>query len=134
MLDNGMYYICSPLSAKTEEGIRQNMMKARRYMELIHNRFGCRTVAPHAYLPELLDDNNPKERSLGLQFGLTLLSWCRGMIVCGSQISSGMKAEIQKAREMQISLFLLLVEEDQCYLVSFKEELSYEMQIPQKNI
>lgn len=134
MLEKGMYYICSPLSAATPEGIRENMLKARCYMELINRRFSCRAIAPHAYLPELLDDENPRERKLGIEFGLTLLSWCRGMIVCGSKISSGMKTEIQKALEMQIPVFVLLEEAGQCHLVSFREECAYEMQIPQKSI
>lgn len=107
MLKKGMYYICSPLSAPTGEGIRRNMLRARGYMELVTRQFGCRAVAPHAYLPELLDDRNPRERELGLQFGMALLDLCDGIIVCGEEISSGMRKEIRTAREKQLPVYFL---------------------------
>ena len=31
MFGTGLYYICSPLSAPTREGIRKNMLEARNY-------------------------------------------------------------------------------------------------------
>ena len=61
MLKKGMYYICSPLSASTKEEIQKNMLQARHYMESISQSFSCRAIAPHAYLPELLDDQSQRE-------------------------------------------------------------------------
>ena len=95
MLKKGMYYICSPLSASTKEEIQKNMLQARHYMESISQSFSCRAIAPHAYLPELLDDQSQRERSLGLAIGQVLLSWCDGFIVCGDVISSGMNQDIE---------------------------------------
>lgn len=57
-----MVYICSPLRASTEEGIKRNMEKAKDYMDFVSKRYGCRAVAPHAYLPQFLDDYTPEER------------------------------------------------------------------------
>ena len=70
MNKNDIVYICSPLSASTKEGIRQNMEKAAHYARLVSGTFGCRAIAPHSFLPEYLDDNIPEEREAGLAFGL----------------------------------------------------------------
>lgn len=86
-------YICSPLSAKTKEEIRENMHRARFYMKLFADAYGYRTYAPHAYLPELLDDKNKKERDIALSFDLDLLKLCQIVIICGEKISEGMQQE-----------------------------------------
>lgn len=62
-------YICSPLSADTNEGIAQNMQAARAYMFYAMKRMGMNASAPHAYLPMILCDNIPSDRALALQFG-----------------------------------------------------------------
>lgn len=90
-------YICSPLSAKTKEEIQENMYRARFYMKLFTDAYGYRTYAPHAYLPELLDDKNKKERDIALSFGLDLLKLCQIVIICGEKISEGMQREIALA-------------------------------------
>lgn len=87
-------YISSPLSAPTQEGIRSNMLLAREHMEAIAKRYGYRTYAPHAYLPEFLDDHQPEERALALSFSMELLKCCQILIVCGNRISKGMCGEI----------------------------------------
>ena len=88
--ENDMVYICSPLSAPTANEIRANMELARSYMQLVSKVFRCRAVAPHAYLPELLDDRVLWVRELGI---------------------SGMQAEIVKARELGIPVYALLKED-----------------------
>ena len=65
-------YVCSPLSAPTRAEIMVNAQRARTYMTMCEREFGCRAVAPHAYLPYLLDDSNPEERALALSFGDSL--------------------------------------------------------------
>lgn len=47
-------YVCSPLSAPTRAEIMVNAQRARTYMAMCEREFGCRAVAPHAYLPYLL--------------------------------------------------------------------------------
>ncbi|MDD6484024.1 MAG: DUF4406 domain-containing protein [Clostridiales bacterium] len=94
-------YVCSPLHAADEKGIRENMMSARAICRYINDYFSSyRAYAPHAWLPEMLDDNNECERQLGLSFGLELLLLCDIVYVCGDRISEGMKQEIKLAKEM----------------------------------
>ena len=99
-----LVYICSPLSADTIEGVRLNMLKAREQMEVVSEIYNCRAIAPHAILPEYLDDHNPEERALGLKFGLDLLKICKLMVVCGDVISDGMRREIEVAKELGIDI------------------------------
>lgn len=73
------------------------MFRARFYMKLFADAYGYRTYAPHAYLPELLDDKNKKERDIALSFGLDLLKLCQIVIICGEKISEGMQREIALA-------------------------------------
>ena len=99
-------YICSPLSAPTRKGIEDNMAKAGEYMEAISAGLNCRAVAPHAFLPAFLDDNDPVERKIGLEFGLRYLCTCDALIVCGDRITGGMSAEIAKAIELGIPVYI----------------------------
>lgn len=74
-----MTYVCSPLSAPSRAERLANAAKATTYMIWAEKEFGGRAVAPHAYLPYLLDDSVPEQRALALDFGLKLL---------GTEISS----------------------------------------------
>lgn len=95
-------YVCSPLSAPTRAEMLANAAKASTYMMKAEQEFGNRAVAPHAYLPFLLDDTVPEERALPLEFGQKLLAMCTRLVVYGDRISSGMSAEIMKAEELGI--------------------------------
>lgn len=135
MRENDMIYICSPLSAPTKEGIRQNMEKAAHYARIASERFGCRAMAPHSFLPEYLDDNIPEEREIGLAFGLSVLRMSKAIIVCGSRISNGMQGEIKLAEELNIPAYALIeyAEEVVIEKITQKEEPD-EVQVCKRNI
>lgn len=99
-----LVYICSPLGADTPEKVRLNMLKAREQMEVVSEVYNCRAIAPHAILPEYLDEQSPEERALGLKFGLDLLKICKLMVVCGDVISDGMRHEIETAEKLGIDI------------------------------
>ena len=99
-------YVCSPLSAPSPEGIEANMRKARQYMQETAAHYGCRAIAPHAYLPQLLNDCIPAERALALSFGRSLLSACDGIVLCGNTISKGMAQEIAYAASMGMPVLI----------------------------
>ena len=84
-------YICSPFSGDVEG----NVANARRRFAVDK---GYIPIAPHLLFPQFLDDNNPAERELGLFFGNALMSKCAEVWVFGSRISSGMEAEIERAK------------------------------------
>ena len=62
---------------------------------------GYMPVASHLLYPQMLDDNNPAERDLGLLFGLALLATCQE-IWCFGSISPGMQQEIEEAKRLNI--------------------------------
>ncbi len=135
MKKSDIVYICSPLSAPTEEGIRQNMEKAAHYARLVSGTFGCRAIAPHSFLPESLDDNIPEEREAGLAFGLSVLKLSKAVIVCGSRISSGMRGEIKMAGELHIPAYALLEYVGGIAVVKImQEERTDEMQVCKGNL
>ena len=105
-------YVASPLAASTEEGIIANMLSARDKCKTLNGLYMSRGIkfwAPHAYLPEFLNDNIPAERELGLSFGLKMLEMSEAVLVCGNRISSGMRGEIIKAAKYGT---IIICEED----------------------
>ena len=97
-----MFYIASPLGAKgkdAKEKIKENMKNAKRYAKEITELTGVKTIAPHSFLPEYLDDTIPEQRALGLHLGIEILKACDAIVVCGERISPGMEAEIKLAQK-----------------------------------
>ena len=99
-------YICSPLSAPTQEEILDNMQEAQEMMQKVSMELHCDAVAPHAYLPYLLDNRSPQERAMGLRFGMDLLELCDVLVICNNQVSAGMASEISRAEELNIPIFV----------------------------
>ena len=91
-------YICAPLSGN----VRENLKNARRYAEYAL-RCGTAPVVPHFYAL-CLNDNNPKDRSMGMRAGQSLLWFCDELWVFGDVISKGMQAEIDFCKTMNIRI------------------------------
>jgi len=94
-----LVYICSPYSGNVESNIKS----ARRYSRFAVE-MGYIPFTPHLLYPQFLDDDNPAERSLGLLFGNVLMSKCAEIWVFGSYISSGMNAEIERAKRKKYTI------------------------------
>lgn len=88
-----LVYVCSPYSGDIEA----NTEAARRYCRFAVEK-GYIPVAPHLLYPQFLDDTDTDERNLGLFFGNVLMGKCHEVWVFGSRISSGMEAEITRAK------------------------------------
>ena len=86
-------YICSPYAGDVEV----NVENARKYSRLAVEG-GDIPSEPQLLFPQFLRDENPKERQLGLVFGNALMSKCSEVWVFGEYISSGMEAEIRRAK------------------------------------
>lgn len=90
-------YICSPLKADDPKQYLQNLYAARAYMYYVKTQIGYLARAPHGYLPLLLDDFDPRQRSLALQFGKALLEASDVVLICGNRLSKGMESELKCA-------------------------------------
>ena len=73
------------------------MEAAKRYSRYAVDA-GYIPIAPHLLFPQFLNDDDPEERRLGLFFGNAIMSKCSEVWVFGDRISSGMAAEIRRAR------------------------------------
>ena len=91
-------YICSPLRGDYEKNIENAIQYCR---EVI--REGHKPICPHIYYTRFLDDTNPKERELGMKYGLMDLEDCDMVYVYGKP-SEGMKAEIKLAEQLGIEV------------------------------
>jgi len=92
-------FICSPFAGDIEG----NTMRARRY-----GRFAMTEkvvpIIPHLMYPQFLEEDDPEERQLGIDMGLVLLGKCHELWVFGDHISSGMRIEIAKAKNLGIPI------------------------------
>ena len=86
-------YICSPFAGEVEK----NIEAARNYSRFAVDK-GYIHIAPHLLFPQFLNDADPRERQLGLFFGNALMSKCSEVWVFGNRISTGMAAEIKRAK------------------------------------
>lgn len=89
-------YICSPLGGDVES----NLQKAKQYAKYAL-LCGTAPVVPHFYAL-CLNDDNPKEREIGLAAGLSLLWFCDELWVFGDRVSHGMEKEINFANNLNI--------------------------------
>ncbi|GHU90125.1 hypothetical protein FACS1894202_09430 [Clostridia bacterium] len=94
-------YICSPYRGRNETEIGGNVGNAIKYCRYAVKQ-GVFPIAPHLYLTRFLDDNNPAERTLGLELGLVLLRACSEVWILGERISEGMRGEIAEAKRLGI--------------------------------
>lgn len=106
MTRNETAYICSLLSAPTVQEMERNMHAAREYAREAMSELKCRVFAPHAWLPELLDDTVPQEREIAMAFNMEILKLCTVIIVCHPKITKGMAAEIAFAQQHGIAIFV----------------------------
>lgn len=92
-------YICSPYAGDVET----NVQKARLYCRFAVDK-GYIPIAPHLLFTQFLNDDNPKERQLGIFFGNAVMSKCSEVWVFGEHISNGMEAEIKRAKRKNYRL------------------------------
>ena len=89
-----LVYICSPYAGD----IKTNIDNAKRYCRFAYRKNAI-PLAPHLLYPQFLNDESPDERKDGLWMGLILLNKCNELWVFGANRSSGMQAEIEKAKK-----------------------------------
>lgn len=89
-------YIISRYSAKTWNERRFNKEIAKHFCRQIA-KDGKRPVAPHLFYTQFIDDENPEERRLGLDFAIKDLDECDSflLVIVDGVISSGMRGEIE---------------------------------------
>ena len=100
-------YVCAPLGGNIEE----NLKKVKTYTAYAL-RCGTAPVVPHFYA-ECLDDNDPKDREIGLAAGMSLLWLCDEVWVFGDTVTDGMRAELQFCKNLNIRVRMITEKEIQ---------------------
>lgn len=91
-------YVCSPISGD----IKSNIQKAKQYGKYLISMEKVPLI-PHT-IAEILDDNIPEERELGLRADKTLIFYCDEMWVFGDIITEGMKEDINYAKTLGLPI------------------------------
>lgn len=92
-------YICSPYSGDTVK----NVENAKRYSRFAVDRHYL-PITPHIYFTQFMDDNTPEERDTAIFMNWVLMSKCVELWVFGDTVSSGMKAEIDRAKRKHMKI------------------------------
>lgn len=100
-------YICSPLRGN----IDGNIQNAKQYCREIALD-GNMPIASHVYCPQFLDDTVDAERQAGMKIGIELLRFCDELRVYGDFISTGMQAEIQEAKRLNVPIKYIIERTD----------------------
>ena len=91
-------YVASKYAGDVKANTEAAVMYCRKVI-----RDGYMPVASHLLYPQILDDNDPAQRELGLLFGLALLKLCEEVWVFG-EISKGVAQEIDEAKKLGIPI------------------------------
>lgn len=96
-MENKLVYVCSPYRGETE----RNIGYAQELTRLVLDN-GFVPVTPHLYLTQVVCEEVPQERELGMAAGRELLKQCEYILV-GSRygLSDGMLGEIELAMKME---------------------------------
>ena len=102
-------YICSPYAGEIEK----NVKAAQEYSRFAVEK-GYIPIAPHLLFPQFLSEET--ERELAIFMDLVLLGKCEQLWVFGGEVSDGMRREIGKAKQknMTIRYFTEDMEETEC--------------------
>lgn len=73
-----------------------NVKQARKFCRFVARQKKI-PFASHLLYPQFLNDMNPKERELGLYFGLSMLRCCAEVWCFGTEHSTGMRQELEEA-------------------------------------
>ena len=99
-----MIYVCSPYRAKD----KTQFERQKDYTKLVSREVvlaGHEAITPHMYYPDFLNDNDPRERKIGMKSALRLLDVCDAILVNTQlNISDGMKKEIEYAKQKDMKI------------------------------
>lgn len=92
MTERKLIFIASPYAGDIKKNIEFARAACRFCIEQGHTPF-----APHLLYPQMLNDNDPAEREIGLKLGHHVMEKCDEFWLCGDMVSSGMQGDFEKA-------------------------------------
>ena len=101
-----LIYVASPYAGD----IKDNIQFAKRACRFVVDE-GHAFFAPHLLYPQILDEQVPADRQLGLDMGKSVLENCDELWVFGDVISAGMQGEINEAHQLDMPIRYLSQQE-----------------------
>ena len=101
-----LIYVASPYAGNIE----LNTAFAREACQFVKNE-GHAFFAPHLLYPQVLHEDDPADRQLGLVMGKEMLAKCDELWVFGDFISPGMAGEVELAGQCGIPVRYITVQE-----------------------
>lgn len=87
-------YLAHPVSGD----VPGNLAEARRWIRWLYDHVpGIAVLAPWITTCEVLDENNPEHRKLGLRCDIAVIARCDAILLVGPVLSAGMRAELLAA-------------------------------------
>ena len=111
-----LIYVASPYAGYIE----RNTEFAREACQFEKNE-GHAFFAPHLLYPQVLHEDDPADRRLGLAMGKEMLSKCDELWAFGDFISPGMAGEVELAEQRGIPVRYITVQEMEKTERSFAE-------------
>lgn len=102
-------FICSPLRPVADDKderakeTKKNLNVARAASSYALQKYAI-PMAPHLYFPQILKEDDPDQRELGIDLGLIWLMDCDEVWVIGRRVSEGMQKEIEAAKKLGIPI------------------------------
>lgn len=102
-------FVCSPYRGDVARNVETARLACRYAMSCLDGA----PFAPHLVYPSILDDENPRDRELGMKAGMQWLRSADLVLVVrdGPEPSEGMRAEIALANFARIPLWTVTAEE-----------------------
>lgn len=94
-----LVFVCSPY----RDNVVSNRAKATRYCYFAFTK-GYVPYAPHLHNPQFLDEEDPEERSAGIELGLEVMKRVDELWCFGNKLTEGMEAEIRMAHQHKIPI------------------------------
>ncbi|WP_432748389.1 DUF4406 domain-containing protein [Pectinatus frisingensis] len=106
-------FICSPYRDNIQTNTEIALKAAKAVMKL-----GYIPIVPHLYFTRFLDEDNQKERDLGIASGIDWMQSCKEIWIIGNRITEGMKLELQAAQNLKLPIKKCLLKNDGIKMIS----------------
>lgn len=87
-------YICAPMRGIEDYLTYENQKRAERFATSAMEEYGCQAIAPQAYLPYLLDVDDPVQYGISLHFREKLMDYCDAILIFGLTLTEEMQQEL----------------------------------------
>lgn len=117
-------YLCVPMRDCLDYKVTENQKRAEQYAADMMEQYDCKVIAPQAYLPNLLDLDDPPQYRLSLRFRGELMKYCSVLLVCGQTLTDEMEDEILMA--IETGLLIVSMPESEAAVHGFLLQMNLE--------